>query len=230
MSSLKWTCPCRCPSSDLGGPRTRRQLGAAHAAGVRARIHVQPAPEAELAGPRLRTSRAACECFVYLYTCWSRCRKLGHLRIIQSVITRQMEERLLGGQLNSSDSLGTCFVAITRVLGRELSEDWKDGHLGNGCPGSCCLRAASALLMRRFSLYKVAEKSALRSTLSKPETGKTRVGRKRSSLGGKGLLLPSLLVSFAANEDRLPNPPEFPLLQMRTGFLIPLSSTSQLVG
>lgn len=69
-------------------------------------------------------------------TCWSRCRRLGHPRIIQSVITRQMEERLLGGQFNSSDSLGTCFVATTRVLGRELSEDWKDGHLGDGCPGS----------------------------------------------------------------------------------------------
>ena len=41
-----------------------------------------------------------------------------------------------GWAINSSDSLGTCFVATTRVLGRELSEDWKDGHLGDRCPGS----------------------------------------------------------------------------------------------
>lgn len=58
---MKCAAPCRCPSSDLGGPRTRSQYGAARTVGVRARICVQQAAGSELAGPGLWTRRAAGE-------------------------------------------------------------------------------------------------------------------------------------------------------------------------
>lgn len=63
-SPWKHAYPRRCPSLDLGGPGACGQPGAVDAAGVRARVHVQQAPEAQLAGPGLRACGATGEVYV----------------------------------------------------------------------------------------------------------------------------------------------------------------------
>lgn len=131
--------PRRCPRADPRGPGARGQPGAAHAAGVRARVHVQPAAESEPAGPGLRAGRAAGR---------SLCRHRGGdppCRHSTREFWKQGGPRRKDSELGGGPACRRCRLCVSRALANEglsvpkVAEKAKHGQSmlsGNGVRGA----------------------------------------------------------------------------------------------